>query len=287
MKLFVTNLLLLFKLTLSNNALFLVDVQKCFLNEFPVFGTTLNFNDLAHKIESNINNIDYIAVIKNSYNYTDINNKLNWINSTGHHPSNYEKINTEDIGKNWWPTSVSLEYSINYSKELKKNNKNPIIIWPDHCVVDTEGHNIIDNIQNSITEWENKKNKTAVIIEKGFNDYSELYGILPEVRLPLSLSKLNIENIQKVVDVLLNYKNITIVGDIYSPSVLPFFYNIHEILFDWLKIPNDELPKINFNLDTDIMEELEENVKNAFDWVKNKIKKGVNDIIETIFIDEL
>lgn len=285
MKLFLANLFLFFKFVISDNAIVLVDVQKCFLDEFPVYGATLDFDIVAEKIESNIDNVDYIAVVKDSHNNQEINNKLNWINSTGHNPSEYDEILLLDIGRKWWPLSVSLEYAKNYSIELSRNKKNPIIIWPEHCIIDTDGHNIIDNIQIVLNKWENQTNKEVVYIEKGLNKYSEEYGILPDARLPDALKNLNMENINKVMKILLNYKNITIIGDNYSPSVLPIFYDFHELTFDWLKMPINDCPRINLNLD--LIQEVQENVQNAFDWVKKKIKNVVDDFIETIFIDEL
>lgn len=285
MKLLISSLLLLFKEVFSNNALVLVDMQKCFLNELPIYGATLNYDEVAEKIENNIYDIDHITLIKNSHNNSEINNKLNWINSTGHHPQDYQEINIIDIGRKWWPLSISIEYAKNYSTELYKNNKNPIIIWPEHCTIGTQGHETIDTINEVLNKWENTTNKKVVIIEKGLNFYSEEYGILPEVRLIESIKNLNMSNVQKVINIILNYDNITIIGDQYSPSTLPIFYDFHEIMLDWLKLSPIYYPKINLNVD--LLKKLEENTINAIDWIKNKIKNTARDFFDIIFNDEL
>lgn len=285
----ILNLLYLFsffKYTLSNNAWILTDVQNCFENEIPIYGATLNYIDISKEINENIDIIDYIAVIKYSHNNNEINNKLNWINSTGNHPDEYQMIVDKDIGRNWWPTSVSLEYAKKYSNYLKINNKTPIMMWPSYCLSNTVGNNINNEIKKSIENWENKNNKTVVILEKGLNTLSEQYGIIPEARFPEVFRDTNITKIiNEVIYILTSYNNIKIIGDEYSHSTLPVLKDFYEILYEWLKIPNEDSPNIILN--DGIFNNFEIHTINLFKWLKNKFNLAINDFIEHLVIEDL
>ena len=271
---------------IEKNAWILTDVQNCFNNELPIFGATLNIDDLCSNIKDNIDYIDYFLVIKDSHNGNEINNKLNWINSTGHHPTDYQIINYSDIGRNWWPTSISLEYAKIYSNYLLTNNKNPIIMWPEHCIIGTEGHKIINQVQDSLELWEEKKSKKVIYLEKGTNQYSETYGILPEARLPLSLNNKNISiTIDEIINIITQYSNITVIGDEYSHSTLAVYNDFNEIMFNWLKIPYQYLPVLILN--KNYLIDLEEKTKDTFKWIQNRIKNIINNFIEHVFQEEL
>lgn len=287
MKLF--NLFNLFLLTKSINAIknawFIIDPQNCFENELPIYGATLNNIDTALNINKSVNSIDQLVLLKDTHNNNEINNQNNWINSTGHHPNIYEMINENDIGKKWWPTTVSLEYAKIYSNYLNNNNKPSIIMWPNHCVINTNGHNINDEINKSIQYWEFINNKSVLILEKGLNMYSEQYGILPEARLPQVFNDKNINYlINEVIYLLCNYDNIYFVGDEYSHSVLPTLKDVHEIVSEWLKMPLVYVP--NLYLNNNLLDIEEYNI-DFFNWVKNKFNFAINNLIEHILDEEL
>lgn len=281
------SLLYLFKfVNAEKNALIIVDAQNCFIDELPIYGATLSPNFISEKINNNIQDIDYIAVIKDTHSKNEINNKINWINSTGHHPSDLDVINRYDIGVNWWPTSVSLEYAKTYSDYLYKNNKEPIMMWPDHCILGTEGHNIINSIQNALNNWEKERNLKVIILEKGLNVYSEQYGILPEARFPIVLNDKNITLMtNEVIHILTTYSNITIIGDEYSHSVLPVLKDFYEISYDWLKLPVEHSPVINLN--HNIIDEFQENTRNFLKWLGKKFGTLIDDFIEEIYLGDL
>ena len=275
-----------FTQNIDKNAWVLTDVQNCFKEDLPIFGATLNMDDLASNIKDNINNIDYLLVIKDSHNGNEINNKLNWINSTGHQPNDYQIINYSDIGKNWWPTSISLEYAKIYSNYLLLNNKNPIIMWPEHCIIGTEGHKIIDKVQDSLNLWEQQKSKKIIYLEKGTNQHSETYGVLPEARLPLAFNNKNTSIIvDEIINIVTKYTNITIIGDEYSHSTLTVYKDFNEIMYNWLKIPHQYLPIIILN--KNYLIDLEEKTKDTFKWIQNRIKNIINNFIEHVFQEEL
>ena len=269
------------------NAYILIDVQNCFTNEFneiPIYGSVFDLNTIENEITKNIIDIDQIYVIKDLHNGNEINNKINWIDSVGHHPNDYDIIMTEDIGKKWFPTSISVEYAEEYSNYIHKNYKNPIIMWPNHCINGTSGFNIIPSIQVTLNDWEKISNKKVIIIEKGFNKYSEQYGILPEGRFPIVMSDKDIKNsINEFINILTTYSKITIMGDDFSHSFLSIYRDILEILYDWLKIDVNYLPNIIINNNTTYNFEYE--TDDVYKWIQDKINNVKQDFLEEIIND--
>lgn len=72
-------------------------------------------------------------------------------------------------------------YTRYYCKQLEKAGKFTLRIWPQHCIIGSEGHNIFSDIQEAITKWEGywkEKDimKKATLIRKGMNKRTEMYS---------------------------------------------------------------------------------------------------------------
>jgi len=46
-------------------------------------------------------------------------------------------------------------YAITYTTFLKENQKSPLIIWPEHCLIGHNGVHIQSEIKNALNTWEN------------------------------------------------------------------------------------------------------------------------------------
>lgn len=66
-------------------------------------------------------------------------------------------------------------WALEYTKKLEKNNKQ-LMIWPEHCLRGTEGHNVVKVIADAILAWESVNNKPAQYVTKGNNSKSEHYS---------------------------------------------------------------------------------------------------------------
>jgi nicotinamidase-related amidase len=71
-----------------------------------------------------------------------------------------------------------------YAKALEKGGKYPLMIWPEHCVIGTPGHNIQATILAALQKWERDYFATVNFVTKGTNTFVEHYGaLLAEVPL--------------------------------------------------------------------------------------------------------
>jgi len=103
-----------------------------------------------------------------------------WVDKAGKHPDQFTVISNADIkaGK-WKPVDRSQQEWVEfYSKRLEENGRFKITIWPDHCLIGTEGHKLVPNIKQALHFWEQTTGKRAIIVEKGMNNNTEMYSII-------------------------------------------------------------------------------------------------------------
>lgn len=100
-----------------------------------------------------------------------------------------EKGTVDQALEGWRPKDISLKnWAIEYSKKLAKGVNNfKLTIWPDHCLIGTEGHAINELIQKALSEWSRHPrnlNKTIKYITKGMNCLTEMYSAI-EAEVPI------------------------------------------------------------------------------------------------------
>ena len=108
------------------------------------------------------------------------------------------------------------EYSLYYVKQLAKKNKYQLCIWPEHCLVGTEGHNVWPELQKTILNWAHKFNRNPVWVWKGLNPKTEHYSALKaEIELEDEDTRLN----KNLINKLHQYSEIEVAGEALSHCV--------------------------------------------------------------------
>lgn len=171
-------------------ALLIIDPQNDFMDSpnfkgaLAVPGGYADMVRLAKHIDDT--NPTQIFLTIDSHNEYDIAHKLWWIDEAGNHPNNYTTISIDDVesGK-WKPVDTDKQdYALMYVRELAKKNKYKLIIWPNHCIEGTKGHDVEDTLAKSLAAWEVKNDKKVEYIYKGRNPNTEHYsGFKAEVPL--------------------------------------------------------------------------------------------------------
>ena len=69
-------------------------------------------------------------------------------------------------------------WALFYTKNLEKKNNYKLTIWPEHCIIGSHGHTVVDVLNDSLLEWTRTNQKSVQYIEKGQNCKTELYSIL-------------------------------------------------------------------------------------------------------------
>ena len=166
----------------SKNYLFIIDPQNDFHvgGSLGVPGAHEDSSRIAKFIRSNISLIDGIYVSLDSHHRLHIAHSVFWKNASGEHPPHFTLIRSSDIEEGTWtPVDSSLfEYALSYAKALEEQGRFVICIWPEHCLIGTEGHAVVSVLNEALQEWSAYQMKTINYIHKGMNCLTEMYSAI-------------------------------------------------------------------------------------------------------------
>ena len=155
---------------------------------------------VVHRLSSKIADIH---VTLDSHRRVDISHPLWWKNSAGKHPDPFTIITAQELKDGDWNTTQPSMYkrTLAYLQTLEQGSRYPHVIWPEHCLIGDEGHNIAPVLSDAIHEWEGQF-AMADFITKGSNPYTEHFsGVKAEVPDPEDPStQVNTKFIQTLED---------------------------------------------------------------------------------------
>ena len=181
--------------------LVIVDVQKDFC--FPQGGLFVagrsgrgaveDSDRIAQFIYRNLPHISNITLTLDSHYPLQIFFDSFWQSSDGTHPPPFTQITSEQIANGGFtldPIVFSLQshqagdhrtWAENqvqyYLRELEKQGKYSLIVWPYHAMVGSSGHSVVGVVEEAVT-FHSKVRQTLPQIEmKGENPWSEHYSV--------------------------------------------------------------------------------------------------------------
>jgi nicotinamidase/pyrazinamidase len=78
-----------------------------------------------------------------------------------------------------------LAYCIEYTRALEKSGKFTLVIWPEHCIIGTKGHCVVDTLNHALSEWNAATGTSIEYVHKGQNILTEMYSAL-RAEVPIS-----------------------------------------------------------------------------------------------------
>jgi len=139
-------------------------------------GMVLRLKDKLHDIH----------VTQDSHRKVDISHPMWWKDSSGRRPDPFTPITAEDLKTGKWTTYLPSHYdrSKKYLETLEAGGRYPHIIWPEHCLIGSQGHTIVPELLEAMFEWEERFAQVGYIT-KGSNPWTEHFsGIKAEVPDP-------------------------------------------------------------------------------------------------------
>lgn len=108
-----------------------------------------------------------------------------WADAAGNHPAPFTLITWEDIKQGKWRPLIAPAASTNYVKQLEKQAKKQLTIWPYHVMIGSVG-NMLDQELWSAIFWHALARKSQPAwLTKGSIPLTEHYSIIqPEVPVP-------------------------------------------------------------------------------------------------------
>lgn len=201
---------------MKKTRLLIIDGQNSFVvpsNEYAclpgghlnlcVDGGAKDMDNVAVMIERHHKAIDDVDLTMDSHHKIHIASPIFWVDSSGNHPNPFTIITSSDVENGVWRTSrPSLQNrALTYVRGLEANNRYALCIWPPHCIIGTNGHNIYEPLRKAIYTWEGT-GRVANFVTKGSNPFTEHYsGLEADVVDPNDPStQLNVGLIQTLVD---------------------------------------------------------------------------------------
>jgi nicotinamidase-related amidase len=169
--------------------LFVIDPQNDFMDipgaTLGVPGASEDMKRFAKLVQRVGKHVDDIHVTLDSHRVIDVGHPGFWVDSKGNHPAPFTIISVDDIVNGIW-TPRSQKYRtrmLNYAQALAVKGDNPLIVWPEHCIIGSPGHNVQADLFEALKEWERRECATVDYVAKGTNVFTEHYGAL-EAEVP-------------------------------------------------------------------------------------------------------
>eukprot|EP00814_Leptocylindrus_danicus_P002151 CAMPEP_0116003462 /NCGR_PEP_ID=MMETSP0321-20121206/68_1 /TAXON_ID=163516 /ORGANISM="Leptocylindrus danicus var. danicus, Strain B650" /LENGTH=289 /DNA_ID=CAMNT_0003471671 /DNA_START=156 /DNA_END=1025 /DNA_ORIENTATION=- len=205
---------------MSGTTLFLIDVQVSFHpgGSLAIPTADEDAERIAKLIKASINSsgstIDRIVVSLDSHHKMHIAHPSFWVDGeTGkHHPPPFTLISSSDIKERKWKPRDDLvaskkmksyvdkavfSYSENdfqlakycemYAQRLEEGGRFQLCIWPEHCIIGSPGHNVVEVIRDALDAWGEATGGSIEWVHKGQNLLTEMYSAL-RAEIPVDAS---------------------------------------------------------------------------------------------------
>lgn len=162
-------------------------LEKLINPALPVAGAWQDSLRLADFIKNAGHLITRMTFTLDTHQQYDIAHSLFWKDKNGQHAKPFTAITNESIKNGEWipVDSSKLDYALEYTNALESAGLYTLFIWPEHCLVGTVGHNIIQPIMEELMDWEKKYISRVNYVTKGHNPFTEHYGAF-QAEYPLS-----------------------------------------------------------------------------------------------------
>lgn len=164
--------------------LVVIDPQNDFMDipgaNLPVTGATDDMKRLSLLIDRVGKRLADIHVTLDSHRVIDVGHSGMWRDENGKTPNPFTMISADDIKNNiWTPRNNSFRKRLlQYAQALEIGGKYQIMIWPEHCLIGTWGHNIQSDLFAALQRWERNEFANIDFVTKGTNAFTEHYGAL-------------------------------------------------------------------------------------------------------------
>lgn len=164
--------------------LMIIDPQNDFMDAqgaaLPVPGATEDMKRVATLIDRIGRKLTDIHVTLDSHRVIDVAHPGFWEARDGKQPPPFTIVSAADIRNAVWsPRVPSLrKRMIDYAEALENGGKYPLMVWPEHCVIGTPGHNVQPDLMNALVRWERRELANVDYVVKGTNPFTEHYGAL-------------------------------------------------------------------------------------------------------------
>lgn len=99
-----------------------------------------------------------------------------WKDRNGNHPTPFAVITEDDVMNTVWIPQLEKKWSLDYPTRLRETDQSPLLIWPFHCMIGTEGADLLADLAEAIMWLSAARNIQPLYMFKGTVPGSEHYG---------------------------------------------------------------------------------------------------------------
>ncbi|SDC58692.1 isochorismatase family protein [Williamwhitmania taraxaci] len=200
-------------------ALFIIDMQNDFCKptgSLYIPGAEHDVARLSTFIDTNSGLLNAIILTQDNHQVMDIAHPGFWRNGKGEFPAPFTGITYADIVSGVWIPRFEKELVLQYLNALDVQGEFPHTIWPEHCLMGSEGAAIVPEIMNAVNQWASQGRFYQLVV-KGTNPFTEHFGALRS-NVPIDgapETQLNVELVMK----LKTFDRILVAGEAKSHCV--------------------------------------------------------------------
>lgn len=212
-----------------------IDIQNDFMEgvgSLPVEGSKGDVERLTRWIYKNASKLTQIMCSLDSHSVAQVFHPSWWEDQEGEQPLPFTLISSDDMLSGKWKTTNDKDYerTLSYLKNLETSGKLQLCIWPYHCLSGTKGAELESEFAKMIYFQSAARKTKPILIAKGQDPYSEMYGIIKAEYDPTGYVN------KAVLEMIEQYDEIFLAGEASSHCVLE---SVRQIL-DYFK-ENDEI----------------------------------------------
>ena len=166
-----------------NVQLLVIDPQNDFVlpsGALSVGGADADIDRLEAMIRRIGHKFDEIHVTMDSHHRLDIAHPLYWKDASGRHPDPFTMIGPRDMLDGVWTTTVAgfFRRTLDYLEALEVSGRYKHVVWPEHCLIGTPGHNVYAPLSGTLAEWEEREIGVVDYVTKGSNIFTEHFSVI-------------------------------------------------------------------------------------------------------------
>ncbi len=178
-----------------SDALLIIDPQNDFCRPdgaLSVPGADADMERLAAFVDRKSACLAAIHVSLDSHQRLDVSHPIWFVDSAGAHPAPFTVVTAADIQTGRWRCAVpgAQARTQRYLEELEANGRYPHVIWPEHCLVGSPGHNVYGSLAAALARYEARPTRVHFHL-KGQNPWTEHFSaVQAEVPDPADVATL-------------------------------------------------------------------------------------------------
>lgn len=160
--------------------LVIIDPQQDFCHargSLYVPGAEHDMDRLATMVARLGDRLSSIHISLDSHQRVDISHPLWWRGRQGERPDPFTTITAADVREGQWSTTEPSYRgrTLAYLEALEQGGRYPHVVWPEHCLIGDEGHNIAPVLRDAVHEWEGRFARARLMM-KGTNPFTEHFS---------------------------------------------------------------------------------------------------------------